>query len=159
MDEEKARTMAGVFMCQIQGMPFTYLGLPMESTKLRVEHYAPLMDRVERQLTSISNMLTHVGRPQLVNSVLPSILTYTMCLMMVPVAVIEYFERAHRHCMWRNSDSNAKSKPLVAWRKCTGPKRKGGLEAINLRSQNTALLTKHLDKFYNSRDIPWVNLI
>ena len=30
---------------------------------------------------------------------------------------------------------------------------------INLRSQNKALLLKHLDKFYNKKDIPWVNLI
>jgi hypothetical protein len=52
--------MAGVFGCQIQGMSFTYKGLPMGSMKLRVEHYAPLMDRVERLLASISNMLTHV---------------------------------------------------------------------------------------------------
>jgi hypothetical protein len=142
-----------------QGMHFTYLGLPMGSPKQRVEHYAPLMDRVERQLTSISNMFTHVGHLQLVNSVMSSMLTYTMCSVMVPIAVIEYFERAQRHCMWRNSDSNAKSKPLVAWKKCSMPKRKGGLGVINLRSQNTVLPMKHLDKFYNRRDIPWVNLI
>jgi hypothetical protein len=61
--------------------------------------------------------------------------------------------------MWRNSDSNAKSKPLMAWEKCTRPKRKGGLGIINLRSQNNALLLKHLDKFYKKEDIPWVNLI
>jgi hypothetical protein len=61
--------------------------------------------------------------------------------------------------MWRNSDSNAESKPLVAWKKCTRPKRKGGLGVINLRSQNIALLIKNLDKFYNGKDIPWVNLI
>jgi hypothetical protein len=61
--------------------------------------------------------------------------------------------------MWRNSKCNAKSKTLVAWRKCTRPKRKGGLGIINLRSQNTALLLKHLDKFYNKRNIPWINLI
>jgi hypothetical protein len=46
----------------------------------------------------------------------------------------------------------------VALKKCTGPK-KGGLGIINLRSQNTALLLKHMDKFYNKRDIPWVTLI
>jgi hypothetical protein len=57
------------------------------------------------------------------------------------------------------SDSNAKSKPLVAWRKCTRPKRKGGLGIINLRSQNIALLLNFLDKFYNKHNIPWVNLI
>jgi hypothetical protein len=34
------------------------LGLPMGTTKPRVEHFAPLMNRVERQLTTISSMLT-----------------------------------------------------------------------------------------------------
>jgi hypothetical protein len=28
-----------------------------------------------------------------------------------------------------------------------------------LRTQNEALLLKHLDKFYNKKDIPWVNMI
>jgi hypothetical protein len=39
-------------------------------------------------------------------------------------------------------------KPLVAWKKCSKPKRKGRLGVINLRSQNKALLLKHLDKSY-----------
>jgi hypothetical protein len=30
---------------------------------------------------------------------------------------------------------------------------------INFQKQNAALLLKFLDKFYNRRDIPWVNLI
>jgi hypothetical protein len=50
-------------------------------------------------------------------------------------------------------------KPLVAWLKCCKPKMKGGLGIINLRSQNSALLLKHLDKFYNRKEIPWVKLI
>jgi hypothetical protein len=61
--------------------------------------------------------------------------------------------------MWRSFDINERSKPMVAWKKCTKPKRKGGLGIINLKSQNKALLMKHLDKFYNKKDIPWVNLI
>jgi hypothetical protein len=40
-------------------------------------------------------------------------------------------------------------KPMVAWKNCCKPKKKGGLAIINLRSQNYALLMKHLDKFYN----------
>jgi hypothetical protein len=82
-----------------------------------------------------------------------------MCSVAIPIAILEGIDRARRHCMWRNSECNVKSKPLVAWRKCTRPKKKGGLGIINLRSQNTALLLKHLDKFYNKRDIPWVTLI
>jgi len=50
-------------------------------------------------------------------------------------------------------------KPLVAWKKCCKPKKKSGLGIINLRSQNSALLMKHLDKFYNQKDVPWVKLV
>jgi hypothetical protein len=159
MTTEKAEIMAGVFGCKIQELPFTYLGMLMGTIKPRVEHYAPLMNRVERQLTSTSSMLTHAGQLQLVNSVLSTSLTFTMCSVVVPVVVHEYFDRARRHCMWRNSDSKAKSKPLVDWRKCTKPRRKGGMGIINLRCQNKALLIKHLDKFYNKKNIPWVNQI
>jgi hypothetical protein len=99
MTEEKAELMTGFLGCKLQGMPFTYLGLPMGTTKPRVEHFAPLMNRVERQLTSISNMLTYVGKLQLVNSVISSLPTYTMCSISVPVEVHEYVDRARRHCM------------------------------------------------------------
>jgi hypothetical protein len=38
-------------------------------------------------------------------------------------------------------------------------KGEGGLGIINLEEQNSALLLKNLDKFYNKKDIPWVNII
>jgi hypothetical protein len=159
LSNEKAELLVGVFRCKTQGMHFIYLGLPMGITKPRVEHYAPLMNRVERQLTTISSMLTEAGKLQLVNSVLSSLPTYTMCSIQMPIAVHKYFDRARRHCMWKNSERNGKSKPLVAWVKCTRPKKKGGLGIVNLRNQNMALLIKHLDKFYNKKDIPWVNIV
>jgi hypothetical protein len=33
------------------------------------------------------------------------------------------------------------------------------LGVVNFQKQNAALLIKHLDKFYNHADVPWVNLI
>jgi hypothetical protein len=114
MDTEQAQTLAGVFGCQLQAMPFTYLALPMGNNKPRVIHFAPLMHRIERQLTSTSSLLTHAGKLQLVNSVLSSLPTYFMCSVSVPVEVHEYIDRARRHCMWRKSESNAKNRPLVA---------------------------------------------
>jgi hypothetical protein len=159
MSEQHAEFMAGVFGCKIYGMPFPYLGLPMGSTKPRFEDFSPLMDRIERRLIGISSLLTHAGKLELVNSVLSSLPTYTMCSVMVPVEAPEYADRARRNCMWRKSDSNGKSQPLVAWNKCARPKKKEGLGIISLRRQNEALLLKHLDKFYNKKDIPWVNLI
>jgi hypothetical protein len=39
------------------------------------------------------------------------------------------------------------------------PKEEGGLGVINIEIQNQSLLMKNLDKFFNRKDIPWVNLI
>lgn len=47
----------------------------------------------------------------------------------------------------------------MAWETVHKPKEKGGLRIINLRSHNDALLMKHLSKFYNKANIPWVRLI
>jgi hypothetical protein len=92
MTTEKAEIMAGVFGCHIQEMPFTYLGLPMGIARPRVEHFEPIMNRMERHLTSISSLLTHAGRLKLVNSVLSASPTYTMCSVSVPLTVHEYFD-------------------------------------------------------------------
>jgi len=156
---EKAQLLAGVFGCKLESLPFTYLGLPLGTTKPRLEHFGSIMSKTERKLNSTSNFLTHAGRLQLVNSVLSSLPTFAMCTLQVPAAVLDYIDRARRHCLWRGSESNAKMKPLVAWKKCSKPKNKGGLGIINLRTQNKALLLKHLDKFYNKKYIPWVKLI
>lgn len=48
---------------------------------------------------------------------------------------------------------------LAAWDLVCKPKNKGGLGILNLEVQNIALLIKHLDRFFNCKDLPWVKLI
>jgi hypothetical protein len=36
---------------------------------------------------------------------------------------------------------------------------RGGLGVLNLKTQNEALLIKHLHKFFNKDDVPWVSLV
>src|SRR3954469_15827567 len=50
-------------------------------------------------------------------------------------------------------------KSLAAWDLVCKPKNKGGLGIMNIPLQNEALLIKHLHKFYNQHDVPWVKLI
>jgi len=47
---------------------------------------------------------------------------------------------------------------LVAWEAACRSKKEGGLGIIDLKTQNTALLLKYMDKFYNYADLPWVHL-
>jgi hypothetical protein len=61
MSQEKAEIMIGAFDCKMQEIPFTYLGLPMGTTRPRVEHYEPVMNKMEMQLSSISSLLKYIA--------------------------------------------------------------------------------------------------
>jgi hypothetical protein len=47
----------------------------------------------------------------------------------------------------------------AAWPMVCKPKCEGGLGVLNVQTQNEALLPKHLDTFFNKRDLPWVKLV
>lgn len=83
---------------------------------------------------------------------------FPMLSLSIPPGILKQIERIERQCLWRgNSDTPRQS--LAAWELVCRPKEKGGLGVINLRIQNEALLLKHLHKFYNKVDVPWVKLI
>jgi hypothetical protein len=58
--------------------------------------------------------------------------------------------------LWHGRGVNKKGGYLVAWKHACRSKADGGLEIINLRNHNSALLMKFLHKFYNKADLPRV---
>ena len=157
---EKAIDLANVLGCQVGSLPFTYLGLPLGITKLRIVDFAPLINKMERRLTATSTFLAFSGKVELTKAVLSALPTYTVCTLKLPLGVVNNLDRARGDCLWRGSGVNdKKKKTLVALKKTCRPRNKGGLGVLNLRNHNNALLLKHLDKFYNKKNIPWVNLI
>jgi hypothetical protein len=58
ISQERMEVLAGTIGCQIGTFPFTYLGLPMGTTKPKVEDFLPLVQGIERRLTTTSNFLT-----------------------------------------------------------------------------------------------------
>jgi hypothetical protein len=71
--------------------------------------------------------------------------------------VIEQIDKYRKLCLWRGADINTNQRPKAAWPMVC--KSKGGLGVLNLKTQNEALLLKHLNKFFNKEDIPWVSLV
>lgn len=57
------------------------------------------------------------------------------------------------------ADINSRKLAKAAWELVCRPKQEGGLGALNLQTQNEALLLKHWHKFFNRADVPWVHLI
>ena len=78
VSNERMAHLASTFGCDIGTMPFTYLGLPMGTTKPRIEDFTPMMDRVERRLSVCLTWLSYSGRLEMVNSAITPITTYAM---------------------------------------------------------------------------------
>ena len=159
LSTEEAAHLASLMDCQVASLPFTYLGLPMGTTKPAIKDFAPLIDRVERRLSATVSFLSYGDSLVLVNSVLSSLPTYYMCSLVIPKGVIDIIDKARRRCLWRKDKNKQRVNSLASWDMVCQPKAKGGLGIINLHVQNRALLLKQLDKFFNHVDIPWVNLI
>jgi hypothetical protein len=70
-------------------MPFTYLGLPLGTTRPTLRDLSPLTDSVERRLNACSRFLNYGGKLIFINSVLSSLPTFYMCMLKLNKTVIK----------------------------------------------------------------------
>ena len=59
VDTERMNHLANTFGCAIGSFLVTYLGLPMGTTKRKMEDLTPMMDRVERRLSGCATWLSY----------------------------------------------------------------------------------------------------
>lgn len=74
---------------QVGSMPFTYLDLPIGTTRPVVSEFLPMLNRIERRLMDFNTLLSYAGRLILVNSVLSALPTFYMCTLKLPISVID----------------------------------------------------------------------
>ena len=103
--------------------------------------------------------MNYSGRLTYINSVVASMPIFAMCSLKVHIAILDHVDKSSRNFLWYGNDINKKGKCLASWEMICKPKNLGGLGVLNLRMQNQALLIKHMYKFFNKADIPWVKLI
>jgi hypothetical protein len=127
VSQDRMGILCNTLGCKIGSFPFTYLGLPMGTTKPLVENYTPLMDRIKRRLTACASLLSYSGRLEMVNLVLTLTATYAMCSLKLPKGVIDNIDKARKQCLWRGTDMTKKGGNLAAWLLVTKPKDKGGV--------------------------------
>jgi hypothetical protein len=154
LTNDRASHLARTFGCKVGSMPFTYLELPLGTTKPTIQEYSPLLNKIKRRLSGVSNFLSYNGRLILVNSVFSALPTFYMCSLKLPLQVIKQIDVYRKHCLWSKGDINRKGSCLVAWEIACKPKDQGGLGIIDIKSENIALLLKYLGKFYNKADTP-----
>ena len=158
VDENTTISLAAAFGCQVGKMPFTYLGLPVGTTRPRMVDFMPLVDCMDRRMTTSSSFLNQGERLQFLNSALSSMPIFYLGSLLAPAGILKQLERIQRQCLWRKHRDEP-SPSLAAWDLICRPKNKGGLGILNLGVKNMALLLKHLHRFLNRVDLPWVSLI
>nr|BDI54557.1 putative reverse transcriptase [Triticum aestivum]BDI54625.1 putative reverse transcriptase [Triticum aestivum] len=156
LDHVQAVEIAAIFGCSIGEMPFTYLGLPMGTTRLSVTDLMPLVISIQRRVPAAALLLDYGSKLTVLNSVVTSLAIYAMCSIKINPKIIEHLDKLHRSCLWvRKSDDGYKGNSLAAWGMVCRPKSKGGLGIIDLKILNQGLLRKQLHKFYTKCDVPW----
>jgi hypothetical protein len=111
-----AQRIAELIGCNIVVMPFTYRGLPLGTTKPSVQDLMPLVDRIEIRLAATFMLMSYSGKVSLINSLLTSIATFTMCSIQLHPKILEHIEKIRRHCLWvkKNEEGEEKCNSLVA---------------------------------------------
>jgi hypothetical protein len=99
VDPTTAANIANLIGCQLAAMPFTYLGLPLGTTKPTVQELMPLVDRTERKVSASFMLMSYSGRVTLINSLLTSIASFTMCSLQLNPKILELVEKIRRHCL------------------------------------------------------------
>lgn len=151
--------MATTFGCSTGSLPFTYLGLPLGTSKPTIQDMSPLVGLVKRRLNASARFLGYGGRLDFFKSVLSTLPSFFMCSLKIQKSVLEICNRAQRHCLWAKEEDSASSNALAAWSRVCRPKSRGGLGVLNLEFQNKALLLKQLHNFFVKDNTPWVKLV
>jgi hypothetical protein len=86
--------------CSVEKLPFTYLGLPLGTTKPTVLELMPLIDIIESKMSASFIMMAYSGRVTVINSLLTSIAMFAMCSLSLPPKILEHVEKIRRHCLW-----------------------------------------------------------
>jgi hypothetical protein len=115
ISEDRVSLFTDALACRQGSLHFTYLGLPLSTTKPRKEFFMPLILSAQRRLSSCSMYLNYGDKLRLVNSVLSSLPTFYLCTLRVYKWVLLEFDKYRRHCLWRSKDLEDKQPPLAAW--------------------------------------------
>jgi hypothetical protein len=83
--DARLEILAGTFGCSKGSLPFTYLGLPLNISRPRVQDFLPIINRCEKRLTGLSSFLNQAGKLQMTNAVFSSLPTFFMCTLALQV--------------------------------------------------------------------------
>ncbi|XP_074292527.1 uncharacterized protein LOC141619411 [Silene latifolia] len=143
-------------------MPFRYLGVPVQATRLTKIECNILVEKMVNKIRSLgAKKLSYAGRLVLVNSVLNTLHNYWSGIFLIPKCVVKRIEAVCRNYLWDGS-ADYHRVPSVGWDNVTLPKEEGGLGIKRTAIWKIASVAKLVDWLYCKADrlwIRWVNQV
>ena len=123
---------------QYRGLPFVYLGCKLVKGKRRMEHFQPLIDRIQAKLAGWKNrLLSPGGRLILIKHVLSSIPIYTLAVSELPRGVIKRIEKLMSTFLWGEVEGRDK-RHWRKWQALCKPTQENGLGLRRLQDVQDA---------------------
>lgn len=112
-------------------LPIKYLGLPLIATKLTSEDCKPIIEKIQKRISSWSakTLTTYAGSLMLIKSVLFHFQVYWSNAMLMPSSIIKQIEALCKNYLWSGTSDRQKV-PLVAWDTLCLPRNEGGVGLI-----------------------------
>ncbi|KAL8116353.1 hypothetical protein AgCh_022742 [Apium graveolens] len=121
----------------------TYLGLPSLVGRNKSSVLGFLKDKVKNRIQSWKNRwVSQAGREVLIKNVVQALPTYAMSVFLLPVEIIQDFERCLTRYWWSGSTDTKKGIHWMAWDRMNKHKSTGGLGFRDFHDFNLALLGK-----------------
>ncbi|XP_074313864.1 uncharacterized protein LOC141649062 [Silene latifolia] len=140
-------------------LPFKYLGMPIQTTRLKKKDCECLVDKICNRIHSYgARKFSYAGRLTLVKHVLNTLHSYWASVFVLPKGVILRIEAICRNFLWDGSAEYRRS-PLVAWDTICRPKQEGGLGLKNQELWNIAMVGRLVDWVATNKESLWVNWV
>ncbi|GAU18465.1 hypothetical protein TSUD_366480 [Trifolium subterraneum] len=159
IDEHFLSASSAFLHCEVESIPFRFLGIPVGSNPRRRATWSPIVDSMKRRLCAWNGRnLSIGGRVTLLNSVLSSLPLYFFSFYKAPVSVIKELVSIQRTFLWGGGMDNKKV-CWVSWDRICGTKEKGGLGIKNLAHFNFSLLCKWKWRCLNETTTSWRDIL
>jgi hypothetical protein len=153
----RIHTIASITGFSHGSLPFTYLGILLFKGKPKAIHLRPIVDRIKHKLSTWKErLLTIMGRVQLINAVISSILTYSFQVYKWPPSLLHEVARNMRNFIWSGNIDQRKLS-IVAWSTICKPTEEEGLSVRDPSKTNQASLLFLTWKLLNSKE-QWAHI-
>ena len=115
IDQQPVTRLVASFGCIVESLPFTYLGLPMGTTKPSVMDLIPVISKIDKRLSGVTRFMNYYGRLTYVNSIVASMPIFSMCSLKVHYTILDHVDKSSRNFLWYGKEINRRGKCLASW--------------------------------------------